>query len=53
MFTKNINFKNFKLQNTNKKIIKLLDNLIKEKSEILKSLSKNYEDSFKKKNYLN
>ena len=47
MFTKNINFKNFKLKKNNKNIFKLFDNLIRENNEILKSLSIDYKDSFK------
>ena len=40
MLTNNINLKNFKILKKNKKITKLLDDLLNEKSEILNSLSK-------------
>ncbi len=49
MLTKNINFKNFKFNKNNKNVLKLFNNLIKEKNEILKSLGTDYEDSFKNK----
>ena len=49
MFTSNILFKTFKqkkkIPNLNKKLFSLLKN----KNEVLKSLSKNYKDSFDKK----
>ena len=49
MFTSNIIFKNFKENKKNPKLNKKLLSLFKEKNEILKSLSKNYSDSFDKK----
>ena len=52
MLTKNINFKNFKIKNFNKKIKKDFDNLLNEKNEILKSLSISYKNSYTKKNIL-
>ena len=52
MLTNNINLKNFKSLKKNKKITKLLDDLLNEKSEILNSLSKSYKDSYKKKDIL-
>ena len=52
MLTNNINLKNFKILKKNKKITKLLDDLLNEKSEILNSLSKSYKDSYKKKDIL-
>jgi glucose-6-phosphate isomerase len=49
MFTKNILFQNFKIQKSNKKIKKLLISLLKEKNEIIKSLSPSYKNSYNKK----
>ena len=49
MLTKNIEFKNFKVRKSNKKILHLLKKLFKEESEILNSLKKNYKDSFDNK----
>ena len=49
MLTKNINFRNFKKEKINKKIIRNFENLVNEKNEILKSLGEDYKDSFKKK----
>ena len=53
MLTKNINFKNFHLKKVNKNIKKDLKKLLKEKSTILDSLSKNYKNSYSKKNISN
>ena len=47
--TNNISFKFFKKKKINKNIIKILLNLLKEKNEILKSLSNRYKDNFQKK----
>ncbi len=49
MLSKNIDFKNFKSKKKNKKIFSSLKKLLKENNEILRSLQKNYEDSFEKK----
>ena len=49
MFTKNISFKNFKVKKNNSKIKRILSSLIKEKNEVLLSMSKNYKNSFKNK----
>ena len=49
MLTKNINFKNFKIKNFNKKIKKDFDNLLNEDNEVLKSLSLSYKNSYTKK----
>ena len=49
MLTRNISFKNFKLRENNKKIKKDLGILLKEKNEVLKSLSVNYKNSYNKK----
>ena len=49
MLTQNISFKNFKLKKFSKKIKEDLNLLLKEKNEILKSLSLNYKNSYKKK----
>ena len=53
MLTKNINFKNFHLKKINKKIKEDLKKLLREKSVILDSLSKNYKNSYSKKYFLN
>ena len=53
MLTKNINFKNFYLKKINKKIKEDLKKLLKEKSIILDSLSKNYKNSYSKKTFFN
>jgi len=52
MLTKNIDFKNFKSKKVNKKIFSLLQYVLKENNEILKSLQKTYKDSYKKKTIL-
>ena len=49
MFTSNILFKTFKENKKNPKLKKKLFLLLKDDNEILKSLSKNYKDSFDKK----
>ena len=49
MLTKNISFKNFKVKKNNSKIKRILSSLIKEKNEVLISMSKNYKNSFKNK----
>ena len=49
MLTKNINFKNFKLNKNNNKIKKDFNILLKENNEVLKSLSLKYINSFNKK----
>ena len=49
MFTKNISFKNFKVKKNNSKIKRIFSSLIKEKNEVLLSMSKNYKNSFKNK----
>ena len=49
MLTKNISFKNFKIKKNNLKIKHILTSLVKEKNEILLSMSKNYKNSFNKK----
>ena len=49
MLTKNINFKNFKIKNFNKKIKKDFDNMLNEDNEVLKSLSLSYKNSYTKK----
>ena len=50
MFTKNISFKNFLINKKNLKINKNLNFILKEKSQVISSLSKSYKDSFSKKN---
>jgi glucose-6-phosphate isomerase len=49
MLTSNIFFKNFKEKKKNSKLAKKLYSLLKNKNEVLKSLSKNYNDSFDEK----
>ena len=52
MLKKNIKFTNFilnKNSKNNKKILNIYKELIKEKSEVILSLNKNYKDSFSKK----
>ena len=49
MLTKNINFKNFKIIVSNKKVKKDIKVLLKTKSEILKSLTLSYNYSYTKK----
>ena len=52
MFKKNIRFINFilnKNSTNNKKILNIYKDVIKEKSEVILSLNKNYKDSFSKK----
>ena len=49
MFTKNISFENFKLKKNNLKIKRIFSSLIKEKNEVLLSMSKNYKNSFNNK----
>jgi glucose-6-phosphate isomerase len=49
MLTKNINLKSFKLKKYNNKIKKYLDTVLKENNEVLKSLSKEYKNSYNKK----
>ena len=49
MLDKNISFKNFSIKKNrliNKKIFKIYNNLIKEKSELIQSLSNDYENSY-------
>ena len=46
MFTKNINFKNFKSKKNNNKIKKDLKAILKENNEILKSLSTGYKNQY-------
>ena len=52
MLTKNINFKNFKISKSNKKVSVILKKLLKEDSEILHSLKGNYKNSYTKKTIL-
>ncbi len=52
MLTKNINFKPFKTKLKQAKIRKDLNFLINDNNEIIKSLSKNYKNNFKKKELL-
>ena len=49
MLTNNINFKNFSFNKSNKKILYLFKDLIKENNEVLNSLKKTYKDSYTKK----
>ena len=49
MLTKNFSFKDFKRQKKNKKLVKYIDEIILSNNEIIKSLQKNYKNSYKKK----
>ncbi len=49
MLTKNISFKNFKIKKNNSKIERIFSSLIKEKNEVLLSMSKKYKNSFNNK----
>ena len=49
MLTKNISFKNFKVKKNNSKIKRIFSSLIKEKNEVLLSMSKNYKNFFNNK----
>jgi glucose-6-phosphate isomerase len=51
MLTTRISFKNFIIKKDTTKIRKILNSLIKEKNQILESLSVNYKDSFSSKNF--
>ena len=46
MLTSGINFINFKKQKKNKKIKQLLDNILKNKNEVIQSLDKNYKNNY-------
>ena len=48
MLTKNINFKNFKKKNVNKKVSKLLSILLNNQNEVVNSFGKSYKNSFTK-----
>ena len=47
--TKNINFRNFRIKNSKKKIQNILRSLLSEKNQILDSLNKSYKNSYYKK----
>ena len=49
MLTRNIEFKNFKLNKKKKKILNFFKDLIKENNEIINSLKNTYKDSYSKK----
>ena len=49
MLTKSIELKNFNFKKKNKNILNKLKLILKNKSEIIKSLSKNYKDNYKYK----
>ena len=48
MFTKKINFKNFRIKRFNKEILKDLNLIIKEKNKVIESLSTSYKYSYNK-----
>jgi glucose-6-phosphate isomerase len=50
MLTQNISFKNFLTKNRNILVKKKLNLILKEKNQVISSLSKSYKDSFSKKN---
>ncbi len=49
MFSKNIDFQNFKIKKSTKKIKKKLDEILKNHDQVIKSLSKNYKNSYNQK----
>ncbi|WP_145596919.1 glucose-6-phosphate isomerase [Candidatus Pelagibacter sp. FZCC0015] len=49
MLTKSINFTNFKIKKSTKKINKHLSSILSEKNSVIESLSTNYKNSFTKK----
>tara|TARA_Y100000741_G_scaffold321603_1_gene270843 strand:- start:61 stop:1215 length:1155 start_codon:yes stop_codon:yes gene_type:complete len=49
MFSKNIDFQNFKIKKSSKKIKKNLDIILKNHDQVIKSLSKNYINSYNSK----
>ena len=49
MLTRNIDFKNFKIKKNPQKVKKELKKLLKENNEVIKSLRKNYKNSYNKK----
>ena len=50
MFTQNISFKNFLIKKKKLTVKKNLNLILKEKNQVISSLSKSYKDSFSKKN---
>jgi len=50
MFTQNISFKNFLIKEKKLTVKKNLNLILKEKNQVISSLSKSYKDSFSKKN---
>jgi len=48
MLTKNIKFKNFNLNHTNKKLKKIFSKILNKDDEILKSLTPNYKNQYSK-----
>ena len=50
MLTKNISFKNFLIKKKNSVVKKNLNQILREKNQLIFSLSKFYKDSFNKKN---
>ena len=50
MFTQNISFKNFLIKEKKLTVKKKLNLILKEKNQVISSLSKSYKDSFSKKN---
>ena len=49
MLTQNISFKNFLTKNRNILVKNKLNLILKEKNQVINSLSKSYKDSFSKK----
>ena len=50
MITKSIDFKNFKINKYNNSLKNHLSSILKNKNQVISSLSKSYKDSFSKKN---
>tara|TARA_B100000035_G_scaffold9676_1_gene8258 strand:+ start:1711 stop:2874 length:1164 start_codon:yes stop_codon:yes gene_type:complete len=51
MLTKNIDYSNFALKKLDKKILGIFKKLLNEENEIIKSLKKDYKDSYSKKTF--
>ena len=50
MFTQNLSFKNFLIKEKKLTVKKNLNLILKEKNQVISSLTKSYKDSFSKKN---
>ena len=50
MISKGIDFKNFKISKYNNSLKNCLNSILRNKNQVISSLSKSYKDSFSKKN---